>query len=200
MRKQTRRRHLGVVLAILAVAGLAVACTPEPSSGTPTNPCPTVPTGPVANLGGGKCPPACPTTSTGTPVANLGGGSCPTTPTVPSQPCDASTLSGGAGVTTTTHDLGTAGPTSFLFQFNAQSVPDRFEVLYQGVQIYDTGWRGSPGYTDSNGDPITVVGPGAGSATVTVPAGASTVVTVVVTGSSSGTAWDYVVNCPAPVT
>ncbi|MGY2082601.1 hypothetical protein [Blastococcus sp. SYSU DS0539] len=114
------------------------------------------------------------------------------------QPCDAETISGGQGVTTTGHELGTSGPTSFLFQFDAISVPDRFQVFYEGALIYDSGFRGDTGYTDpGTGHPITVSGPGAGSATVVVPAGTATSVTVVVTGPIPGTAWTYTVNCPA---
>lgn len=104
-------------------------------------------------------------------------------------------------MTSTAHGLGVAGPTSFLFEFNALSQPDRFEVFYEGVRILDTGWRGSAGsWTDPDGNPITIAGPGLGSATVDVPAGTATVVTVVVTGQGAGTIWDYVVNCPGPVT
>ncbi|MEI2700241.1 MAG: hypothetical protein V9E94_18630 [Microthrixaceae bacterium] len=124
----------------------------------------------------------------------------PTTPTVPPQQCNTGTQSGGAGVTTTGHGLGTAGPTSFLFEFDAFSQPDHFEVYYEGALIYDTGWRGSAGtWTGPDGNPIVIAGPGAGSATVAVPAGSATSITVVVTGQGSGTVWDYTVNCPTPV-
>ncbi len=101
-------------------------------------------------------------------------------------------------MTTTEHNIGVAGPTSFVLDFDALSQPDRFVVSYEGAQIYDSDWRGDPGYDDPDGNPITPAGPGAGSAVVNVPAGTSTVVTVVVTGSGAGTLWDYVVNCPAP--
>ena len=161
-------------------------------------PCPTqsVTAGATANVTS-TCPAPCPTQSMAA-GANVGG-TCPTTPTTPPQPCDASTLSGGAGVTTTAHALGAPGPTSFLFEFDARSQPDRFQVFYEGAQILDTGWRGSNGsWLDPDGNPITIAGPGAGSATVDVPAGTASVVTVVVTGQGPGTIWDYEVNCPAP--
>lgn len=106
-------------------------------------------------------------------------------PKPPPQPCDQSTESGGAGVTETLHDLGKAGPTSFLFQWEAYGVPDRFEVYYEGVLIHDTGEVGDN------------INEGTGSATVVVPAGSATQVMVRVTGPS-GTLWDYVVNCPTP--
>ena len=101
-------------------------------------------------------------------------------------------------MTTTAHSLGVPGPTSFLFEFNAQSVPDRFQIFYEGAQILDTGWRGAGSWTDPDGNPITIAGPGLGSATVAVPAGSATSVTVVVTGSGPTTVWSYTVNCPAP--
>jgi len=83
-------------------------------------------------------------------------------------------------VTTTTHQLGATSGT-FNFTYQAYSVPDRFDIYYQGTLIYTTG------------------GPVSGGATVPVTfgPGTETFVTVVVTGPS-GTAWDYVVNCPTP--
>ena len=99
------------------------------------------------------------------------------------QQCDATTNSGGAGVTETVHELGKAGVTAFLFEWEAYSVPDQFEVLYEGNVIYDTGVVGD------------AINEGTGSDTVDVPAGTSTTVTVRVTGPS-GTAWQYRVNCP----
>lgn len=99
--------------------------------------------------------------------------------------CNTATSSGGQGVTTTVHELGTAGPTSFLFEWETLNQPDQLEVFYEGVKIHDTGLVG-----DNIND-------GTGSATVTVPAGTSTQVTVTVTGPEAGTVWDYVVNCPA---
>ncbi len=222
MRDMTSLRRLGVVLAVLAIAGLAVACVPETPSGEPPNdpcattttaggamanvtnkcpaPCPTTAPSAQANITS-NCPTPCPTTAptAGSARANVGG-TCPTTPTLPPQPCNAATQSGGDGVTTTVHSLGVAGPTSFLLEFDALNQPDRFVVYYEGVQIHDTGWRGNSGWTDPDGNPITPTGPGLGSATVAVPAGTSTDVTVVVTGQGAGTVWDYTVNCPtAPV-
>ena len=103
----------------------------------------------------------------------------PTATTGPTQPCNASTRSGGAGVTTTVHELGRASGT-FLFTYDALTVPDQFEVKYQGATIFTTG-----GF---------VSGPGSKSITYS---GSETKVTVVVTGSRSGTVWNYVVNCPS---
>ena len=218
MSNTTSLRRLGVVLAALAIAGLGVGCVPETPSGEPPNdpcatptasstatanvtskcpaPCPTTSGSARANVTS-TCPTPCPTTAGSTPA--IVGGTCPTTPTLPPQPCDAATQSGGDGVTTTAHSLGVAGPTSFLLEFNALNQPDRFQVLYEGVEIYDSGWRGGAGsWNGPDGNPITIEGPGLGSATVAVPAGAATAVTVVVTGQGPGTIWDYTVNCPTP--
>ena len=93
------------------------------------------------------------------------------------RPCNATTTSGGAGVTTTVHDLGRTSGT-FPFSYEAFSIPDRFEVIYQGTTLLDTGF-----VSGSATHPLTY-------------SGTATVVTVIVTGSSSGTAWDYVAGCP----
>lgn len=104
----------------------------------------------------------------------------------PPQPCDSTTQSGGQGITETVHQLGVSGPTSFLFQWEAFGIPDQFEVFYEGVLIFDTGLVGDN------------INEGTGSATVNVPAGSATTVTVRVTGPQANTAWRYTVNCPAP--
>ncbi len=100
-------------------------------------------------------------------------------PSEPASPinCDALTPSGGEGVTETTHGLGRSSG-SFLFSWNAYGIPDRFQIFYQGALIFDSG-----------------VISGAGSATV-VYAGAATSVLVRVTGSTSGTFWEYTLGCP----
>lgn len=108
-----------------------------------------------------------------------------TTDPTPVTPCNASTSSGGQGVTTTVHELGTAGPTSFPFAWEAYGQADRFQVFYEGVEIFDTGLVGDN------------INEGTGSTTVAVPAGTSTQVTVTVTGPEFGTLWDYTVSCPA---
>ena len=105
----------------------------------------------------------------------------PTTgPTGPTVPCNQATNSGGAGTTRTTHSLGrTSG--AFRFRYNAQSVPDRFDIYYEGAVIYTTG-----GPVSGTGDVMVNFGPGT-----------STTIEVVVTGPS-GTAWSYTVGCPTP--
>jgi hypothetical protein len=107
-------------------------------------------------------------------------GSSTTGPTTPPQPCDEQTIAGGQGVTVTQHELGQTSGT-FDFFYNANAIPDQFDVRYEGDIVFTTG---------------TLV---SGSATVAVTygPGASTVVEVTVTGPDASTAWDYTVFCPS---
>jgi hypothetical protein len=85
-------------------------------------------------------------------------------------------------VTTTVFDLVRTSGT-FSFQYEAFVEPDRFQVQYEGRTLLDTGIV-----------PRTGVPSGA---TVSLSyAGASRAVTVIVTGSSEGTTWNYTVGCP----
>jgi hypothetical protein len=93
------------------------------------------------------------------------------------RPCNTSTVAGGNGVTTTVHDLGRTSGT-FTFSYDALAQPDRFEIVYQGTTILDTGFVS---HTASH--------------TLTY-SGTSTVITVIVTGSGVGTLWSYLVSCP----
>ena len=96
----------------------------------------------------------------------------------PPQQCNASTQSGGEGVTRTVHELGQPSGT-FNFTYEAFSVPDQFDVYYEGQLIFTTG------------------GPVSGGDTVPITySGTATTVEVVVTGPP-GTLWNYVVACPA---
>jgi hypothetical protein len=90
--------------------------------------------------------------------------------------CGAATNSGGAGVTTTVHDVGKKQGT-FTFAWDAYSIPDQFQVSYEGKIILDTGSVS-----------------GAGSRNLSIN-GSSTTITVTVTGSTSGTSWTYTVGC-----
>lgn len=92
------------------------------------------------------------------------------------QTCNTQTKSGGAGTTTTVHQLGKSSGT-FIFQYQAYTVPDRFQVVYEGNTLLDTGSVSNTG-------------------TASLPfSGSSTTITVTVIGPT-GTGWDYVVNCP----
>lgn len=105
----------------------------------------------------------------------------PTTTLPPVPTCTQSTTSGGQDGSTTNHELGRPGPTSFQLTYDMGEVPDQLQVFYEGVNIYDTG------------DLVD----GTQTVTVTVPAGSSTQVTVVVTAPLFGTNWEYTVFCPA---
>ena len=92
--------------------------------------------------------------------------------------CGTTTSSGGEGVTVNEHNMGVTSGT-FQFGWDAFSVPDRFEVLYEGAVLFDT----------------TLIS-GAGTTSITFD-GASTTISVRVTGEiGSGTAWDYSLDCP----
>jgi len=114
-------------------------------------------------------PTANPSTTPATPAVTL-------TPTPTPQSCNVQTTSGGAGTTTTVHSLGRTNGT-FAFRYEAFSIKDRFQVIYEGSTILDTG-------------------PVAGGATSNLTfSGAATTVSVIVTGPA-GTGWNYTVSCP----
>jgi hypothetical protein len=123
---------------------------------------------------------------------------------VPVFECDDSTSSGGAGVTTTVHELGQPSGT-FDFNYIAYSVPDRFQVYYEGALLLDEVIGTSanaaayaslyqPGGIFHDTDTIDAVSQKTTSLSYS---GTSTQVTVVVSGPG-GTVWDYTVFCPAP--
>ena len=122
-------------------------------------------------------------TPTATRVGQVGrptaGPTVTPTQTVIAQPCNNSTNSGGPGVTETFHELGKTGG-SFQFSYDAFSVPDQFDIFYQGNRIFTTG------------GPVS----GANTVNVTYGPGTDTKIMVRVTGPS-GTAWTYTVFCPA---
>jgi hypothetical protein len=95
------------------------------------------------------------------------------------QPCNLTTGSGGSGVSITTHELGrTSG--RFRFDYEAFTIPDRFELIYEGTTLLDTG-------------------PVSGNDTRFVSfSGTSTQLTVRVTGNTdTSTRWNYTVYCPS---
>ena len=114
--------------------------------------------------------------------ADLGCDSAADDNEVNAQPCNSATTSGGDGVTTTVHQLGQTSGT-FNFFYEAYSVPDQFDITYEGNSIFTTG--GPVSGNNGTGQPVNF-GPGS-----------STEVTVTVTGGV-GTLWDYRVDCPTP--
>nr|WP_202927269.1 hypothetical protein [Gordonia desulfuricans] len=100
------------------------------------------------------------------------------------QHCNDSTESGHDGVTRTRHTLGRTGPTSFVLDYETENVPDKIDVIYQGKEIYTTGYVGDD------------VNEGTGSVRVNVPRGSDDFVDVLVHGGQN-TNWSYTVKCPA---
>lgn len=91
-------------------------------------------------------------------------------------------------------ELGKSGPTSFDFTFDTINIPDKFDILYEGKQIYTTGWRGNEranrqGHRLAGGPEKTVP--------VALPAGRSTRIEVRVNTDDTGTEWEFRVACPA---
>jgi hypothetical protein len=66
---------------------------------------------------------------------------------VPDVPCDESTTSGGIGVTEYTITLDIAGG-CIAFDCNGQGIPDKFEIIHNGVKVATTGM------TVANGGPF----------------------------------------------
>ena len=96
--------------------------------------------------------------------------------------CGTTTGSGaGSGSTTTAHQLGRTSGT-FRFDFQAFTIPDRFEVFYEGKLLFDSG-----------------VVSGSGSQLLTFGPGSATFVTVRATGFDAGTLYEYAVGCPISV-
>ena len=102
-------------------------------------------------------------------------------PPVGATPCNTQ-IAGGPGVTTTVHDLVRTSGT-FNFQYEAFVEPDRFQMIYEGRTLLDTGLVPRPGVP--SGDTVSLT-----------YSGASRAVTVIVTGPATGTVWNYTVGCP----
>ena len=93
------------------------------------------------------------------------------------------------------------------FDFNAYSIPDKFEVWFDGIKVIDTGYRGDTSYqialnTELTllGDPLeTIVAPGNGTASF-YKGTATTVVLVRVFAPILGAGWDYTMYCPGSIT
>jgi len=129
--------------------------------------------------------------------------SCPP-PVVADVPCGAGTEydGGEAYPQTDVVDLGSATGIVTL-NFEAQSIPDKFIVEFDGVEVINTGYRGnSSQQTDLNtalasrGLPAeTIQGTGFGSATFQKTT-ATTTATVKVFAPLPKTGWSYTLSCP----
>ena len=95
--------------------------------------------------------------------------------------CGYLTTAGGAGVTTTEHKIGRAGGIVTI-DYQMYSIPDRLDCYYDGTLVATTG-----GPVSNGGSLSWTYGPAPGGPTFC---------TIVVTGPS-GTAWQYLLNCPA---
>jgi hypothetical protein len=106
--------------------------------------------------------------------------------------------SGGRGLFEYTIQLG-LGTGNVSFDFNAYSVPDQFQVYYNGSLVIDTGFRGDSSYNaqlNALGYP-NVSGPGSGSSSFTKTSALPQTCLVVVTAPLIGTAWEFLVGCPS---
>ena len=83
------------------------------------------------------------------------------------------------------------GPTYGLvtLTYDAYSIPDRFVVNYDGVDVIDTGYRGSSGFC------VTPVGPGSGTATFMKTSLTETALLRVYAPCGS-TGWEATLGCP----
>lgn len=112
---------------------------------------------------------------------------------------------GGTSDTWTMPDVATVPVgTPIDLRFEAYSVPDRFRVTYNGVEVYNSLWRGSASTVSNNPStydgtyPDNYGGTGSGTAlsVFTRVSGVNTL-TVDVDGPGTGTAWNYDIraNC-----
>lgn len=118
--------------------------------------------------------------------------------TTPVVACDVATsYSGGTGFASYAITLGTATGTVTL-TYQAYNVPDRWRVVWNGVEVVNTGFRGHPANDpalNAAGYP-SVVGPGTGSITFSKGSAYPTDAIVYVDAPLSGTAWDFTLSCP----
>lgn len=95
-------------------------------------------------------------------------------------------------------DLGTV-----TLNFNAIGVPDKFIVMFDGVEVINTGYRGDAGQQATLDaalaarglPPETIAGGATGTASF-VKSTATVTATVLVYAPISGTAWDFNLSCP----
>ena len=120
------------------------------------------------------------TTLTGTWTSNVAardGGGDMSGNQQPLGQCMSQQLSGGQGIFINSYDMGSCG--GFDFTYQAFTIPDRFTILNSGQSIFDTGGLVS-----------------GGSSIRASAADNDTIITVIVTASESGTAWNYQLGCP----
>jgi len=112
--------------------------------------------------------------------------------------CTTFASSGSTGNREFIVDLGSATGLVTL-EFDAYGVPDIFIVEYNGVEVINTGYRGTSGTYDTptGSVAVTVAGPGAGTASFTKTTAAPSLATIRVEAPFVGTQWDVNLGCPA---
>jgi len=109
--------------------------------------------------------------------------------------------SGGRGIFTVTIDVG-VGTGNLTLTYDAISVPDKFEVFWNGSTVIDTGFRGSSSYNsalNALGYP-NVSGPGSGTASFNKTTQSPGTITIVITAPLTGTLWSCTLSCPSDPT
>ena len=128
---------------------------------------------------------------------------CPST-VIPTIPCGASGSYTGGEAYPTVQNITLGSDTGIVYlNFNAYSVPDKFIVEFDGVEVINTGYRGDAFQQNSLntalialGEPTeTIAGPGAGILSFNKTT-ATTTATVKVYAPISGTGWTFTLGCP----
>ncbi|WP_292892545.1 hypothetical protein, partial [Nonlabens sp.] len=120
------------------------------------------------------------------------------------EPCGSATSYQGGQAFPTEYqvNLGT-GTGDVILDFNANQIPDKFIVIFDGVEVINTGYRGSTAYQgqldaalSGRGLPSeTIQGTGAGSTYFTKTT-STTTATIKVFAPLDQTAWTVTLNCP----
>lgn len=141
----------------------------------------------------------CTTTTTSTTTT-----STTTTTTLAPIPCDSPTAYAGGQSYPTTQDviLG-AGLGIVTLTIDAFSIPDKFIVTFDGVDVINTGYRGDTSQQSGldaalaalGRPPETIAGIGTGTFTFNKTT-ATTIATVKVFAPMSGTSWNFTLSCP----
>lgn len=122
----------------------------------------------------------------------------------PGIPCGtSSSYSGGESFPTEEVISLGAGTGTVTLNFDALTVPDKFQVIFDGVTVIDTGYRGDSSnqaaldsaLDDRGLPPEPIVGVGSGSATFSKST-STTTATVRVWAPMSGTQWNFTLSCP----
>ena len=112
--------------------------------------------------------------------------------------CGTQVSNGGQSTTKQYYNTDTTGKSSVVLNYNANSVPDKFEIIVTSTsqELFNSGYRGVSTSTGSCPDEAKVLsGPGSGnSGTIALPAGTRQVA-VVVTSPCSSSAWSFTLTC-----